>query len=85
LQKSTEAAGTKNFRKFPEKKLRNFELGIVATCLCLVQMLPVLALTLVTSQTAKLAVIVVLILLVSLLNALFANTVQATNFGAVAA
>ncbi|KAF2795878.1 hypothetical protein K505DRAFT_373597 [Melanomma pulvis-pyrius CBS 109.77] len=37
------------------------------------------------SKGVRLAVIVVLIVLVSLMNALFANTVRATNFGAIAA
>lgn len=65
--------------------MRNAEFGIVATCLCLVQLLPVMALTLVHGKAAKLAIVVILIVLVSLMNSLFANTVQATNFGAVAA
>ncbi|KAH8725999.1 hypothetical protein GQ44DRAFT_795282 [Phaeosphaeriaceae sp. PMI808] len=77
--------GGKNFRKFPEHTLRNVEFGIVATFLCLVQLLPVLALTLVPSKAARLAVIIILIVMVSLLNALFANTVRSTNFGAIAA
>lgn len=75
----------KEFTKFSEKKLKTAEFAIVAICLCLVQLLPVLALTLVSGKAVRLAIIVVLILLVSILNAAFANTVRATNFGAIAA
>ncbi|KAH7388837.1 hypothetical protein BKA66DRAFT_569151 [Pyrenochaeta sp. MPI-SDFR-AT-0127] len=74
-----------HFVHYSEKRLRNAEFGIVAACLCLVQLLPVLALTLVSSKAARLSVIIVLIVVVSVLNAMFANTVRATNFGAIAA
>lgn len=73
------------YTKFSESRLRKAEFGLVAVCLCVVQLLPVLALTLVTRKSIRLALIVLLILIVSTLNALFANTVRATNFGAIAA
>lgn len=84
-QKHAEAEGGSKFRKFSENSVKSAEFGLVAGSLCLVQLLPVLALTLVSSKTTRLAMIIVLIVLVSLLNSLFAHTVQATNFGAVAA
>jgi hypothetical protein len=74
-----------HYTKFSEGRLRKAEFGMVAVCLCVVQLLPVLALTLVTRKSVRLALIVILILIVSTLNALFANTVRATNFGAIAA
>ena len=70
---------------YAESSVKNVEFGIVAACLCVVQLLPVMALTLVHNKAARLSIIIVLIVLVSLLNSLFAHTVQATNFGAVAA
>ncbi|KAH7110058.1 hypothetical protein B0J11DRAFT_544554, partial [Dendryphion nanum] len=73
------------YTKFSEELLRKTEFGIVAIFLCLVQLLPVLALTLVSSQAVRLAIIIILIGLVSILNTLFANAVRATNFGAIAA
>ncbi|KAL6708381.1 hypothetical protein ACN47E_002644 [Coniothyrium glycines] len=74
-----------NYLKFSEDRVKKAEFLVVAVSLCVVQMLPVLALTLVSSKGVRLAVIIVLIALVSVLNALFANTVRATNFGAIAA
>ncbi|KAF2124404.1 hypothetical protein P153DRAFT_401030 [Dothidotthia symphoricarpi CBS 119687] len=74
-----------HYTKFSEDRLRKVEFGTIAVCLCVVQLLPVLALTLVSSKTLRLAIIVILIILVSIMNSLFANTVRATNFGAVAA
>jgi hypothetical protein len=74
-----------HYTKFSESRLKKAEFGLVAVCLCVVQLLPVLALTLVSRKAIRLAIIVTLILLVSILNALFANTVRATNFGAIAA
>ena len=65
--------------------MTSVEFGIVTVSLCLVQLLPVIALTLVHSKAARLSIIISLIVLVSVLNSLFAHTVQATNFGAVAA
>ncbi|KAH7084169.1 hypothetical protein FB567DRAFT_528514 [Paraphoma chrysanthemicola] len=78
-------AGSSEITRYSEKKLKAVEFAIVGICLCLIQLLPVLALTLVSSKKVRLAIIVVLIVLVSVLNAAFANTVRATNFGAIAA
>lgn len=44
-----------------------------------------LVLTLVSNRAARLAIVVVMVVFVTLLNAAFANTVRATNFGAIAA
>jgi hypothetical protein len=74
-----------HYTEFSEGRLKKAEFGLVAICLCVVQLMPVLALTLVSSKAIRLAIIIVLILLVSMLNVLFANTVRATNFGAIAA
>ncbi|KAF2117647.1 hypothetical protein BDV96DRAFT_399039 [Lophiotrema nucula] len=75
----------RHFSKYSEKKLRNTEFGVVAACLCLIQLLPVLTLTLVSSRAVRLTMVILLIFFVSLLNVLFANTVRVTNFGAIAA
>ncbi|KAF2810806.1 uncharacterized protein BDZ99DRAFT_475685 [Mytilinidion resinicola] len=81
-----EKGNTSSFMtKYSESKLRNTEFGVVTASLCLVQLLPVMALTLVTDNTVRIAVVLILIFIVSLLNALFANTARASNFGAVAA
>ena len=58
---------------------------MVAVCLCLIQLLPVLTLTLVSNKTVRLALVISLIFFVSILNILFADTVRGTNFGAIAA
>jgi uncharacterized membrane protein YhaH (DUF805 family) len=71
--------------KYSESKIRNAEFVLISVCLCLVQLIPVMALTLVKNKIWKLMIVVVLILFVSLLSSLFANTARATNFGAVAA
>lgn len=74
-----------NTKKYSESKLRNAEFGAVAASLCLVQLLPVIALGFTKNKTAKYIVIAILISVVSIMNALFANTAKASNFGAVAA
>lgn len=71
--------------KYTEAKLRNTEFGLVAGSLCVVQIIPIMALTLVTSKTVRFIMVLMLILIVSLINALFPKTAKATNFGAVAA
>lgn len=58
---------------------------MVAIFLCIVQLLPVLALTLVTSRAARLGIILALIITVSTLNVVFPHAVRAANFGAIAA
>ncbi|OAL43316.1 hypothetical protein IQ07DRAFT_685687 [Pyrenochaeta sp. DS3sAY3a] len=77
--------GNHKYTKFSEARLKKVEFGMVAICLCIVQLLPVLALTLVKSRAARLAIIIVLIVLVSTLNVVFSHTVRAANFGAIAA
>ena len=73
------------FIYYSASSVKSVDVGIVTVTLCLVQLFPVMALTLVHSKAARLGIIVGLIVLVSVLNSLFAHTVQATNFGAVAA
>ena len=77
--------GNHLFSKYSEAKLRKAELGAVATCFCLIQVLPVLTLTLISSKAVRLTMVIVLIFLVSLLNVLFADAVRLTNLGAIAA
>lgn len=71
--------------RYSESRIKKAEFGIISATLCLVQMLPIAALTLVQSRTWKLVIIFILIVIVSILTSLFANTTRASNFGAVAA
>jgi hypothetical protein len=71
--------------KYSESKVRNAEFILISACLCFVQLMPIVALTLVKSKTWKLVIVMILIVLVAVLNSLFANTAKASNFGAVAA
>ncbi|OCK85226.1 hypothetical protein K432DRAFT_421928 [Lepidopterella palustris CBS 459.81] len=73
------------FYKYSESKIRKAEFGMISASLCLVQILPIAALTLVTNRTWRLVIMLFLILIVSILTSLFANTARATNFGAVVA
>jgi hypothetical protein len=71
--------------KFSEAKIRRTEVAIALICLCLMQIVPIITLTLVKSKTWKLIIVGTLIVLVSLLNLAFPTAARATNFGAVAA
>ncbi|OCL12059.1 hypothetical protein AOQ84DRAFT_386385 [Glonium stellatum] len=70
---------------YSESKIRTAEFVLISATFCLVQMLPIAALTLVQSRAWKLVIIFILIIIVSILTSLFANTTRASNFGAVAA
>lgn len=71
--------------KFCGARLRKLESRVVTMGLCLVQVLPALALVLVSSKAARLGIAIVLIVCVSALNAIFSNTMRAKNFEAIAA
>ena len=71
--------------RYSESKIRKAELLLVSGSLCIIQILPVLALTFIKNRVWKLLFVAILIILVSLLNTIFANSARSANFGAVAA